>query len=237
MQPTYLPWCGYFDLMDQADVFVILDTVQFSHQSWQHRNRIRTRDGLTWLTVPVITKGRHGQRILDVELAADQGFPEKHVHLLNLNYRDSPGAKLLDEVIPLLEAGSTRGRLPDLTVPLLAQLAASFDIRTPLISASQLDVTGQRSELLVRVCSMVGASHYLAPPGSVEYLTRDSLVFADAGIEVSVHAYDHPVYNQRFEPFLPNASAIDLLLREGATAGDVIRSGRRESLPLESAAS
>ena len=86
MQPAYLPWCGYFDLLDQADVFILLDTVQFSYQSWQHRNRIRTRDGLSWLTVPVRTKGRHGQSIVETELGASPSFPEGHLHSIELNY-------------------------------------------------------------------------------------------------------------------------------------------------------
>jgi hypothetical protein len=67
-QPTYLPWLGYFGLLDQVDQFVILDTVQFEKQSWQQRNRIKTPTGLQWLTVPVTFRGRLGQRIVDVEI-------------------------------------------------------------------------------------------------------------------------------------------------------------------------
>src|SRR5216684_6490113 len=88
-QPTYLPWLGYFDLMDQVDVFVLLDDVQFEKQSWQQRNRIKTPVGLQWLTVPVIFKGRFGQLIKDVEIR-DPDFWRNHFRAIELNYRRSP---------------------------------------------------------------------------------------------------------------------------------------------------
>jgi hypothetical protein len=232
MQPTYLPWCGYFDLMDQADVFVILDNVQFSYQSWQHRNRIRTRDGLAWLTVPVITKNRHGQVIADVEIARTTPFPDNHVHLLELNYGRAAHVRYLEALISLVRGGAATSRLTALTVPLIIHLAHEFGIDTPIVRSSELKVAGTRSELLTAICADLGANEYLSPPGSVDYLAQDAHLFADAGIEVFIHAYEHPQYRQQWEPFLPFASAIDLLLNEGEGASSILRSGSRPQIPL-----
>ncbi len=88
-QPTYLPWLGYFDLLDQVDKFVLLDTVQFEKQSWQQRNRIKTPTGLMWLTVPVVFRGRLGQRIVDVEIREPE-FCRDHLRAVELNYRRAP---------------------------------------------------------------------------------------------------------------------------------------------------
>src|SRR5271155_2267040 len=88
-QPTYLPWLGYFDLIDQVDAFVLLDSVQFEKQSWQQRNRIKTPNGLQWLTAPVRTKGRSAQLIKDVEIA-ETDFYIKHLNLIQTNYRNAP---------------------------------------------------------------------------------------------------------------------------------------------------
>jgi len=81
-QPTYLPWLGYFDLIDQVDVFVLLDSVQFEKQSWQQRNRIKTPTGLQWLTVPVEFRGRLGQRIMEVIIRDDPDLPKKHLRAI-----------------------------------------------------------------------------------------------------------------------------------------------------------
>src|SRR3990167_8474438 len=82
MQPTYLPWMGYFDLMDQCDVFVLLDSVQFERRSWQQRNRIKTPQGELWLTVPVLSKGRREQKICQVEIDRSRDFQQKHIRTI-----------------------------------------------------------------------------------------------------------------------------------------------------------
>jgi hypothetical protein len=235
MQPAYSPWCGFFDLMDQADVFVLLDTVQFSYQSWQHRNRIRTREGLAWLTVPVVTKGRRQQVIVDVEIAESTPFPDSHIHLLELNYGRAAHASHLEPLANIVRDGAATGRLTAVTVPLLTHIAAELGVQTPIVRSSELPVTGRRSDLLTAICREVGADEYLSPPGSLAYLAEDAHLFAAAGIEVSIHAYEHPVYHQQFQPFLPFASAIDLLLNEGEDGATILRSGARPSIPLATA--
>ena len=224
-QPTYLPWIGYFDLMDQVDAFVLLDSVQFEKQSWQHRNRIKIASGLQWLTVPVVYRGCFGQTINQVAIR-DPEFARKHLRGIELSYRR---AAYFDSYYPelaeILQAHS-KGLLADLNAGLLRWFRSIFGIRTPMVCSSAMNGRGRRSQLLVNVCLELNADGYLSPPGSTSYLLNDLELFVNAGIEVEFHHYQHPEYSQLFPPFCPYASALDLIFNEGKRSLEVLRSGR-----------
>lgn len=224
-QPTYLPWLGYFDLIDQVDVLVILDSVQFEKRSWQQRNRIKMPAGLQWLTVPVAVGGRRGQLIDQVEIL-DRQFWRKHLRSVELNYRRAPFfEEYFDEFSATLEC-SAGLRLVDLNVRLIKWFMTLLGIGTPLLFASQLGLGGKRTELLANICSYVGASTYLSPIGSAVYLLEELETLESRSIEVLFHNYEHPRYQQLFPPFVPYASVIDLLFNEGPRAMEVVRMGR-----------
>lgn len=228
-QPTYLPWLGYFDLIDQVDTFVFLDSVQFEKQSWQHRNRIKTPVGLQWLTVPVVFRGRFGQQIRDVEVR-DADFVRKHSRAIELNYRRAPFfTSYFFQLSQILEKYSSGASLAELNIELIRWCCGVLGIRTPLLRSSELNECGRRSELLVNLCRCLHADTYVSPPGSAVYLLDDLGLFADAHIEVRFHHYQHPEYKQLFPPYTPYASVIDLMLNEGPRAGEILRSGRREA--------
>lgn len=229
MQPTYLPWLGYFDLMDQVDTFVLLDVVQFSYQSWQHRNRIPINGEMRWLTVPVLHAGRFGQQIRDVEVAPSPKFPAAHVNLLTESFRRSPqGGDAVEEATLILDQGYRSGRLVDITIPAIRWLAVRLGVTVNIVLASEIGVVeGWRSELLVRILNKLGSNEYVTPPGAVDYLRDDRRHFLDANIAIFVHDYEHPVYPQGATQFVPYASAVDALAWTGDAASDVLRSGRR----------
>lgn len=235
-QPTYLPWLGYFDLLDQVDQFVLLDSVQFEKQSWQQRNRIKTPTGLQWLTVPVVFRGRLDQRIADVEIREPE-FWRDHLRAIELNYRRAPFFEQYFEALSELircEAGGLK--LSRLTIALVRWFTEVFGIKTPMVRSSELPVQGKRTELLAEICTSRGATAYLSPLGSAEYLLSELAILADRGIQVTFHRYEHPVYKQLFLPFQPYASVLDLLFNEGGDALAIIRSGRRAPfLPQEAA--
>lgn len=226
-QPTFLPWVGWFDLADQADVVIILDDVSFSKQSWQQRNRIRTQNGLQFLTVPVKTSGRFGQRIADCELA-NQSFAVKIGKSLQANYSKTPffGA-IFDEFFTTLQTAASTKRLVDFNYALISWIAARLDVATPMTLASTLDAGGERGEHVAAICELVGADCYLSPAGAESYLIEDKHAFERRDIEVLIHVYEHPEYVQRFTPFIPFASALDLIFNLGPTSAEVMRSGRR----------
>jgi WbqC-like protein family len=235
-QPTYLPWLGYFDLLDQVDKFVLLDTVQFEKQSWQQRNRIKTPTGLMWLTVPVVFRGRLGQSIVDVEIR-EPDFWRNHLRAVELNYRRAP---FFDDYNPafceLLRTASSGLRLADLTIGLLRWLAEAIGISTPIVRSSELAVDGKRTQLLAEVCSLLGATTYVSPLGSADYLLNELPILTGRSINVVFQHYEHPEYRQLFPPFEAHASVLDLLFNEGGNSLATLRKGRRTPFAPEEVA-
>lgn len=232
MQPTYLPWLGYFDLMDQADCFVFLDTVQFVGQSWQQRNRIKTAQGAQWLTVPIVRE--FPQRIDRVRVNEASGWRVKHWRAVEQNYRRAAHwDKYAEGLAELFLA--RHGLLADWNVMWIRWLCEQFEIGTVLVRASNLNAAGSREELLGNICMELGADVYLSPLGSAVYWKDDS-VFAAGGIEVEFQHYVHPEYRQLYPPFVSHLSALDLLLNEGEKGLEVLRSGRRTAYGVAEAA-
>lgn len=234
MQPTYLPWLGYFDLMDQCSVFVFLDNVLFSKQSWQQRNRVKTSRGLEWLTVPVRNQGR--QYISDVEVIRSPAFPKDHIRSIEFNYaRSRHFATFFPALRDLLSAPEKS--LCRLNIELISWMAKILGIKTSLVLASESGVTGERSDLLVDLCKQVHAGTYLSTFGSLAYLSQEYGIFNEHGVKLLIHHYEHPEYTQLFKPFIPYASVIDLLFNEGERSLEIIRSGRKDSFSIEEALS
>jgi hypothetical protein len=226
-QPTYLPWLGYFDLIDQVDVFVLLDDVQFEKQSWQQRNRIKTPIGLQWLTVPVMFHGRFSHFLKDVAIR-DAEFSRTHLRALEQNYRRS---RFFDRYFADLgvclkcPAGAL---LADLNLRLLEWLMSAMGIRTRLVRSSGLPQAGRRTERLANICASFGADQYLSPLGSAGYLLPEVNVLADRAVEVAFQHYEHPEYAQLFPPFQAYASVLDLIFNEGERSLEILRGGRRD---------
>ena len=231
-QPSYLPWSGFFDLVDQVDQFVLLDDAQFVKQSWHQRNRIKSSSGLQWLTVPVIFRGRLGQPLCEVMIREPQ-FWEKHVRAVEVNYGR---ARYFDRYYPtlknVLQERSLPGRLLDLNLELIAWLAKELNVTTPMVRASALNTEGKRSARLVSICTLLGATDYVSPR-SASYLLEDVNLFSAGGLKVWFQNYTHPTYEQRFPPFLPFASALDLLFNHGPESGAIMRSGRGQAFSAQ----
>jgi len=221
MQPTYLPWLGYFNLIDRSDIFVFLDSVQFDKRSWQQRNRIKTSNGELMLTVPVLTKGRYDQKICDVMIDKSQKFEKKHLNAIRSNYRKS---KFFDNYYFELENiyNGQIEKLSDLNVKLIKWLSEKLGITLKLLSSSQLDVRGSKVELLVNICNKLGGDNYLSPVGSKDYIDENNL-FSKFKINLSYQEFFHPRYSQLFGDYLPYMSVIDLLFNEGGRSLSVIR--------------
>ena len=227
MQPTYLPWVGYFDLMDRCDVFVYLDSVQFAKRSWQQRNRIKAREGELMLTVPVLSKGLREQKICDTLIDQAQDFGRKHAASLRAAYSRAPHYKTVSEGFQAI-AGKKHEKLSDLNIDLIEWLAGSLGIRRKTVRSSSLPVSGKRSELLLDICKAVGAGKYLSPAGSREYLEEDAVLAGDNGIELLYHEYAPAEYPQLHGAFAPFMSAVDLVMNQSqAEALEAVRKGRK----------
>ncbi len=225
-QPHFLPWLGYFDRMRRADLFVVLDHVQFERQNYQNRVQIKTGQGPRWLVVPVHQRSR-SETILEKQID-DHGRGRHHwAHrvyaTIEHSYRGAPGfAAAAGELRGLLQRRWSR--LIDLDLALIDWLRAALDIRTPVLRSSELDVTGHKAELVLAICKATGASVFLAGLGaSRHYVDPDS--FRRAGVEVEWQRFEHPRYPQRPMPgrFVEGVSALDLVLNCGPDAARILR--------------
>lgn len=221
MQPTYLPWSGYFGLMQSVDVFVLLDSVQFVRRSWQQRNQIKTANGAQWLSVPVQSKGKRDRLICEVALDKSSGFAATHRRCIEMSYAKSPHFKqYAATLLPLIDNSSPL--LADLTIGLILQLKAQLGIKTRVLRSSELDGSGTKADLLASLCKQIGATAYVSPPGSKEYLD-ESDAFDQVGVPVQYFEFKHPEYPQPFGEFLPSMSIIDMLFNCGERSPELIR--------------
>ena len=212
MQPTYLPYLGYFELMAQADVFVLLDDVQFERRSWQSRNRIFGAAGEVMLTVPV---KKHAQDTLirDIEIAYDQPWREKHLASVRHAYGARPHVGAVEALLNSAFSAEPSA-LALLNAHLIEAAAKSVGIDTTIAKASDLGCGGKRSEHLLAICRALGATRYLSTLGSQDYLEADG-VFAAAGLPVAYHSYAPTPYPQGRTDFAPYMAFIDAVANLG----------------------
>ena len=182
MQPTYLPWSGYFGLLQSVDLFVYLDDVQFEKRSWQQRNKIKSANGAQWLTVPVFSKGKREQKINEVQIDATSKFSEKHIKSIQNSYRKSPFYHEYSEVISSV-IKKNAGNLAEYNISIINELKEMLGISTNTILSSEVESTGSKSDKLAFICSEVGATEYISPPGSKKYLEQSSS-FEKIGVDL-----------------------------------------------------
>jgi hypothetical protein len=223
MQPTYLPWLGYFGMIDQVDTFIIFDSVQFAKRSWQQRNQVKSANGPMWLTVPILSKGKRGQLINEVEIDTTRNFHTTHIASLENNHRKSPYfSEYSPELFSLLEKGHVH--LSELTAELIVWFCKVLGIKTTIKYSSKMENTGTKADLLAMLCEQVDTTEYVSAPGSREYL-EESDAFEKRSIPIKYNEYDHPEYPQLFGEFVPYMSVIDLLFNMGPESLSVIRQG------------
>lgn len=218
LQPSYLPWLGCFEQMHAADVFVFYDDVQFEKGSWRNRNRVKTPQGPTWLTVPVLKPGGD-QSILDVRINPVVPWAKKHARTLQINYAKAPYTdRYLPELTDLLDRGWTD--LCGLNLATSRWLADRFGIRTEFVRSSELGIPGRRTERLIRLIRELGGDVFYEGAAGRSYINPQE--FADQGIEVRFQDYRHPEYRQLHGAFISHLSAVDLLLNHGPSSLNIL---------------
>jgi len=231
-QPTYLPWSGYFDLIDRASIFVFLDDVQFERRSWQQRNRIISKDEYLTISVPVQKKGKRGQLIKDVKIA-NYNFKNKHMSsIMNCYSKYKFFPNYFEEIKSVFDKSENTQYLVDLNINLIKWLCNKIGIKTIFMKSSELDVSGKKSEKLINICLKLNKINYLTSFGSIEYIKKDKDVFDDAGIKISFQNYKQAPYNQKSNFFLENPSILDLLFKEGPDSLSIIRKGRKKDIVI-----
>ena len=218
LQPSYIPWRGYFHQIQKADVFVFYDDVQYDKHGWRNRNRIKTPQGSQWLTIPVFKKGNVERHREIREIAIDSLHPWKRKHLAAIEQSYKRTA-YYDHFAPGLHSlyQQPSEALADFTIALTKDLAACLGIRdTHFVRSSELNIPGSRTERLIDIVKALRCDHYISGPSARAYLEEDK--FRENGIELEYMEYNYPEYQQLFLPFDPRLSIIDLLMMTGPDA-------------------
>jgi hypothetical protein len=223
-QPHYLPWLGYMEKWDRADLFIIVDHVQFKRKEWQNRNHIKASSGRVRLTVPVLQKSRD-ERICD-KIIDDRGWRLHHRRSIDLAYSRAPfyadHSPGLDNLL-----GLHTERLVDLNVACMMWFAEILGIDTPAIRSTELVPTRSRkTSMIVELCQQVGGNQFLSGDGASTYLNESE--FDRVGIELVWQNYRHPTYSQLYSDtvgFIPYLSALDLFMNKGRDALRTVRAG------------
>ncbi len=221
-QPQYLPWIGYFDKLDRADVFVLLDNVQYKKNEWQNRNRIRTSQGWQWITVPVLY--HYPEKIDAVKINNTTDWRRKHLNALVYNYSKAPFFE--EHRLFFEETFSCHWEnLVEINVHILQYLNRALGINKEIVLASSLALREEPTERLVDICKHVQADTYLSGKDGAKYINSDT--FAQANIQVTFQDFHHPAYSQLHEPFEPFMSIVDLLFNHGRNSLEIIRRQNR----------
>ena len=168
MQPTFLPWLGYFAMINRVDTFVFLDSVQFNKRSWQQRNKIKTAQGAQWISVPVESKGLREQLIKDVIVAPDQRAIAKLVNSIRHSY--AKASAFQDHCGQIFEVLETERNLCELNIKIISVLLDTLGIKTKLYRSSEFGFNSHKDALLVDICNHLGFKHYFSAPGSSDYI-------------------------------------------------------------------
>jgi WbqC-like protein family len=218
-QPQYLPWLGYFDKIDKADAFVLLDNVQYKKNEWQNRNKIKTASGEQWLTVPVIY--RFPQLINEVEINNRERWQHKQQQALISNYKKAPHWDALEPFFKDLFQTQWQ-TISQLNIHVVKNLVKIIGITTPVHIASEMgNFPEDPDERLIAITKYFGADTYLAGSGGREYMDMEK--YSRNSVKVILQDYKHPAYNQLFGDFLPYMSVIDLIFNHGDESLKILR--------------
>ncbi|MBT6716386.1 MAG: WbqC family protein [Nitrospina sp.] len=220
LQPSYLPWLGFFDQMDRSDQFVLYDDVQFTRRDWRNRNKVRIREGSVWLTVPVIQKNKFEQSLLETKIDNSTSWKRKHLETIRCHYSKAP---FFDLYFPWCEKifNSEWEFLLDLSLETIEYLREQLKIDTPLLRSSELGGVGNKTQRLISICKQLGATQYLSGEAAKDYISEKE--FADEGIELGYQEYQHPEYQQRYAGFIPFMSTLDLLFNCGEKSLGILK--------------
>lgn len=219
MQPGYLPWLGFFELMQKCDIFVLLDDVQYTKKDWRNRNRIRTKDGWIWLSVPVLTKNKHFQLINEAKINNSVDWKRKHLKAIEINYHKARYFKNYFSDLEKLYAYNWE-YLVDLDVEIINWIAKELSIKTPTIKSSSFNRDGKKEDKIINICKKLGARELYDSKAAQNIFNIEKFLQND--IKVEFQDYRHPTYKQIYEPFIPYMSVVDLFFQYGPESLNIL---------------
>ena len=220
-QSNYIPWKGYFDMINMVDEFVFYDDVQYTNQDWRNRNKIKTQKGLEWLSVPV---GKDTNRLICEVQIKDHSWQKQHWGKILHNYREAPYFKEYKELFKEIYLNKTWTNLSELNQYIIKKISIDIlGITTKFNDSRNFNLSGKKEERYIPLIKQLGATEYLSGPSAKNYLTQEMLEKDD--IQLTWLDYgNYSVYNQKFLPFKHDVSILDLLFNEGHNAKEYMMS-------------
>jgi hypothetical protein len=222
VQSNYIPWRGYFDLINSVDEFILYDDVQYTIRDWRNRNIIKTSSGTLWLTIPVEVKGKYFQKIKDTRIS-DPNWRRRHWATIVHSYSRAKYFPMQKELFEQLYLQAEDELLSEINYRFIVAICRILGISTTISWSMDYNLIGDKTERLVDLCKQSGATKYLSGPSAKAYL--DEELFRKEGIAVSYMDYSgYREYLQLYPPFQPQVSIIDLIFNEGSQATDYMKS-------------
>ena len=213
VQSNYIPWKGYFDMIAAVDEFILYDDMQYTRRDWRNRNKIKTPQGLQWLTVPVRVKGRYHQTIRETEIAGVD-WAKDHWKSLVQNYSRAPNFRSVAEILEPLYVGCRHTHLSTLNREFIETICSYLGIATKLSNSWDYVLTDGKTERLADLCAQAAGTVYVSGPAAKNYIEEH--IFVDRGIEVCwFDYYGYPEYPQLWGEFNHGVSVVDLLFNCG----------------------
>ena len=221
LQSNYIPWKGYFDLLNMVDEFVIYDEVQYTKNDWRNRNKIKSPSGLQWLTIPV-KQEMLSQKIYDTKIS-HHNWGLKHWNTLKTNYAKSKYFNCFSHVFEKLYKDTRSEWLTEINYTFILTISKILGINTTISMSNNYDLSGDKAERVVSLCKQAGAAEYISGPSAKNYINIDD--FNSSGIKLIWMDYsNYPEYNQLYPPFEHGVTILDLLFNCGPYATQYMKS-------------
>ena len=226
-QSNYIPWKGYFDMIASVDEFILYDDMQYTRRDWRNRNQIKTPQGVQWLTVPVLVKGKYHQKIRDTELDGN-AWAADHWKTLTQNYRRAPCFCEVARWLEPLYLERSYSHLSHLNRTFLEAICAYLEIRTRITDSGDYTLMDGKTERLADLCAQVGGTEYISGPAAKDYI--DESVFLAKDIKLTWFDYSgYAEYPQLWSGFTHGVTILDLLFNCGKQAASYMKHVRRSS--------
>ncbi len=222
VQSNYIPWKGYFDLINFVDEFILYDDMQYTKRDWRNRNKIKTKNGFKWLTIPVKIKGKYLQKIRETEID-DIDWNSKHWRFITENYSKAPYFKDYRDEFEELYIECDENLLSRINHRFIMKICQLIGIKTKISFSMEYKFKGEKTEKLVDLCKQASATEYISGPAAKSYINEE--LFEKENIALSFMDYSgYPEYNQLFPPFEHSVSIIDLIFNEGPNVRNYMKS-------------
>ena len=216
LQSNYIPWKGYFDLIHRVDEFILFDDMQYTRRDWRNRNKIKTPQGLLWVTIPVEVKGKYFQKIKDT-IVSDLEWPRIHWKTIHTFYARAPHFFRYADRFEKIYGSLCNPQLSHINYLFIKEICTILDIKTKITWSMDYGVIDGKTERLVDLCKKAGATEYLSGPAAKDYIIESQ--FTNAGIELQWMSYDgYKEYQQLHPPFEHGVTILDLLFNAGPDA-------------------